>query len=72
MQTVQINKFPDQSVFSELCVYYLILFILIRSRRISFINFLEYFNSDTLKNEFYLNYLINNCMVERGYRVNMD
>jgi hypothetical protein len=39
-----INKFPVQSVFSEFCGFYSILFILIRSRRIPFINFLEYFN----------------------------
>jgi hypothetical protein len=59
-KSIQINKFPVQSVFSEFCGFYSILFILIRSRRIPFIDFLEYFNSDTLKNDFNLNYFINN------------
>ena len=59
-KSIQINKFPVQSVFSEFCGFYSILFILIRSRRISYINFLQYFNSNTLKNDFNLNYFINN------------
>jgi hypothetical protein len=59
-KSIQINKFPVQSVFSEFCGFYSILFILIRSRRISYINFLGYFNSNTLKNDFNLNYFINN------------
>ena len=47
VKSIEINKFPVQSVFSEFCGFYSILFILIRSRRIPYINFLEYFNSDT-------------------------
>jgi hypothetical protein len=45
------NKLPVQSVFSELCGYYCVLFILIRSRNISFARFLKYFDVDTLKND---------------------
>ena len=56
--SIQINKYPIQSVFSEFCGYYSILFILIRNRGISFTNFLKYFDSDTLKNDLKINQFI--------------
>jgi hypothetical protein len=57
-KSIQINKYPIQSVFSELCGYYSILFILTRSRGISFNNFLKYFDSDTFNNDLKINNLI--------------
>ena len=45
------NKFAVQSVLSEYCGHYSVLFILIRSRKIAFQKFLEYFNEDVLKND---------------------
>ena len=57
-KSIQINKYPIQSVFSELCGYYSILFILTRSRGISFNNFLKYFDSDTFNNDLKINNFI--------------
>ena len=47
------NKYAVQSIFSEYCGYYAILFVMIRSRE-----FLEYFDHDTLKNDFKIQNLI--------------
>jgi hypothetical protein len=52
------NKYAVQSIFSEYCGYYAILFVMIRSRNVSFRKFLEYFDQDTLKNDFKIENLI--------------
>jgi len=45
------NKFALQSIFSNFCGFYCVLFVLVRSRIISFENFLEYFDVDCVKND---------------------
>jgi hypothetical protein len=52
------NKFGVQSFLSEYCGFYSILFIMIRSRNISFQKFLEFFNEDTIKNDLKIENLI--------------
>ena len=46
------NNIQIQSFLSQYCGYYALLFILSRSRNIKFLDFLEYFDYDTLKNDF--------------------
>jgi hypothetical protein len=53
------NNFAIQSIFSEYCGYYAILFVLLRSRNISFETFLEYFNIDSIKNDLKIKNFIN-------------
>ena len=45
------NNIQLQSHFSEFCGYYAVLFILARSRNISYNKFLSYFNTDPLEND---------------------
>jgi hypothetical protein len=52
------NKYAVQSIFSEYCGYYAILFVMIRSRNVSFRKFLEYFDKDTFKNDLKIENLI--------------
>ena len=58
--TLTINRFAVQSIFSEFCGLYTICFILIRCRKISFNKFLEYFDVDCIKNDLKINNLIKN------------
>ena len=59
-KSTQINKFAIQSVFSEYCGYYAILFILIRSRNIPFTDFLQFFDQNTIKNDNFIKKFIDN------------
>ena len=45
------NKNSIQSIFSEYCGYYCVLFLLIRSRNYSFRKFLMFFDKNTLFND---------------------
>ena len=45
------NKFPLQSILSDYCGLYAVLFILSRSRKISFIQFLKYFGKNVIEND---------------------
>jgi hypothetical protein len=51
------NK-PIQSLFSDFCGYYCVLFLLFRSRHISLDNFLKFFDFNKTKNDNYLKKLI--------------
>lgn len=45
------NTLALQSLNSQYCGFYCVLFILIKCKQISFFNFLNYFNEDTIKND---------------------
>jgi hypothetical protein len=53
------NNIALQSFISEYCGYYCILFILLRSRNISFNKFLNYFGVDSIENDLKIKNLIN-------------
>ena len=49
--TLTFLTYPIQSIFSQYCGFYCVLFILFRSRNYSLESFLKLFDKDTLKND---------------------
>ncbi len=56
--TINYNKYALQSLYSNYCGLYCVLFIIFKCKRKSFYNFLDIFKTDTLINDYEIKKLI--------------